>query len=327
LVSVVTCDMDTKFKSQLEQIDRVMVSAKPVVKKVGEFIDFIGPYAVIAYAKASQVWGDAQQYKSEIKILLGFFFLFFGGNVVYTLVAIEAFMVIGFERTKRSFITLYESFKTARDVLAKDEPLESSQPEPPQPPQTPKKEVTFFQQTEKITQKLSNLAKKLDPEKVTQSLADLSTGMIAAIAALQSSLARCITIGASLSDLVLKHHKEYFVLHATRALPMELHKWIEPGFYYGSKVLGFIIAFIIQKWLLVYSACLRGADLLLEGLHERKLITEEQFSILCKISFAVASVGFLKQLFYGFSMWAIFNLILFPLFIFESMLRIITAVA
>jgi len=151
--------------------------------------------------------------------------------------------------------------------------------------------------------------------------------MIAAIAALQSSLARCITIGASLSDLALKHHKEFFVSAATRTLPMEVHKWIEPGFYYGSKVMGFIIAFIIQKWLLIYSASLRGADLLLSGLHERNLITEEQYTILCKITAAVASVGFLKQLFYGSSMWAIFHVILFPLFIFESVLKVITAIA
>jgi len=244
--------------------------------------------------------------------------------VVYTLVAFEAFMVIGFDRTKRSLINLYESFNTARDVLVKDD-LDSSQPEPP-PRHEPVSTPTFLKQTEKITQKISNLAKKLDPAKVTQSLADLSTGMIAAIAALQSSLARCITIGASLSDLVLKHHKEAVISYASRALPVEFHKWIEPGFHYGSKVLGFIIAFLIQKWLLVYSACLRGADLLLSGLHERKIINDEVFSILCKISTVVASVGFLKQLFYGSTMWAIFHLILFPVFIVESVLKLITAV-
>jgi len=326
-VSGFVCDasMDTKFKSQLQQLDRIAESAKPVLKKVGEFIDFVGPYAVICYNKLLELWKQAEQYKSEMKIALGFFFLFFGGNVVYTLVAFEAFMVIGFDRTKRSLITLYESFTMARDVLAKDD-LDSSQPEPPQrhePVSTP----TFLKQTEKITQKISNLAKKLDPEKVTQSLADLSTGMIAAIAALQSSLARCITIGASLSDLILKHHKEAVISYASRALPMEFQKWIEPGFRYGSKVIGFIVAFLIQKWLLVYSACLRGTDLLLSGLHDRHLISDEQFSILCKISAVVASVGFLKQLFYGSTMWAILQVVLFPVFIVEYLLKIITAVA
>jgi len=242
---------------------------------------------------------------------------------------------------KKSVIVLYESFNTARDVLAKDGPLDSSQiessstnttttsptPTPTPTPTTPaagkEQANSFFQQTEKITQKLSKLAKKLDPEKVTQSLADLSTGVVAVIGSLQSSLARCITIGSSISDLVLMQHKDTFSKFAKEYLPMEFHKWIEPGFYYGSKLLGFWIAFFIQKWLLVYSTCLRGADLLLSGLHERKIISDEQFVILCKISVAVAAVGFLKQLFYGADMWAIFQVILCPLFLLELILKYI----
>jgi len=93
--------MDTAIKAQLQQLDNVFSAAKPVIQKAGEIIDFIGPYAVIAYTRGVQLWGEAIHYTSEIKMFLGFFLLFFGSNFVFTLVAVQAFMVIGFERTKK----------------------------------------------------------------------------------------------------------------------------------------------------------------------------------------------------------------------------------
>jgi len=175
--------------------------------------------------------------------------------------------------------------------------------------------------TEKVTQRLSKLAKVLDPEKVTEGLAGVSTGAIAVVGSLQSSLARCLTIGASLSDLVLRPYKANFVAFATRVLSPEYHKWIEPGFSYGSKLLGFWVAYFIQQWLLIYSTALRGTDLLLSGL--KQYIPPEQYEVMSKITTIIASVGLLKQIFYGYKMWFIFRVVLFPVFILEWLLSLI----
>jgi len=321
--------MDSKFKAQLERFDGVIQTAKPLVAKAGEVLDVVGPYVAKAYAKSKELYGEAGHYHAEIKIALGFFFLFFGGNVIFTMVAVEAFMLIGFERTKQSLLSLYESFNIARAALAKDDDVDVAEdkpkPESSAAPSSPSLAnlPSILKGTEKVTQRISKLAKVLDPERVTEGLAGVSTGVIAVIGSLQSSLARCLTIGASISDLVLKHYKENFVQFAVRALPQEYHKWIDPGFSYGSKMLGFWVAYFIQRWLLIYSTALRGTDLLLSGLHEKQYISEEQFHILSKITPIVASVGFLKQIFYGYQMMLIFRLVIFPVFVLEWLLSLI----
>jgi len=160
----------------------------------------------------------------------------------------------------------------------------------------------------------------LDPAKVTEGLAGVSAGLIAVIATLQSALARCITLGASISDLYLAQYHDPAVATAARLLAPEFHKWIEPGFSYGIKIIGFWVAFFIQRSIQVYLVSLRGVNLLVSGLHQRQLIDDEQKKILMKISNVIAALGFLKQLFWGAKLYLVFSFFLSPIYLLEYLL-------
>jgi len=295
----------------MKQFDSVYEKAKPFLTKAAVLLDNSGPYVSIALEKGQIGWDYCAKYSStykpELEILLGICLLFFGGNFVFTLMAFEAFCAIGFEQTKQNIHTLIDSFIVARDVLKKDV------------------DVTTPEEAQALTEKLQKILKALDPDMLSQATQGVLAGVVTVVATLQSSLARTLTLGMSLSNLFLEYSNN-LVPFVASYVPTEFQKWIKPAITFVAKTLAFIVAYFVQLWLSIYTACVRGVNLILSGLAQRSYISTEMHKQLANMATAIATVGLVVQVVIIGSLPWYLMLLFAPIVVVERLLMFVAVI-
>jgi len=284
------------------------------LSQAAEVIDKTDIYSYVA--KAIEKWEIFEEYvqtywsnyRAELQTVFGVFLIFYGGNIAYTLMAFEAFCVIGFEQTKQNLKNFYQSFLVARNNLTKDDP-------------TPATSEARSNGERQLCSKTKAFLKSIDPEKLSQATQGLLAGIVTVIATLQSSLARSITLGMALSNLLLERSTNYLIPKMQEFISPEFHKWVLPTISFIAKLLGFVIAYYAQVWLNVYAGCVYGVELILCSLCERNYLTPERYSYLISIAPAIACIGLVKQLNLGWTLSWVLLLPFSPFMLVEWLLQ------
>jgi len=286
-------------------------------KNVPKIIETVGPIAAKLWVHALVVYQILSQRTVHVQLVVGLLFLVWGGNFILTVAALEAFRVVGYEQLKKHIAHLYESFLKAKSAYVKDlsekKKKDSSSSSEEATVLLPKKEEQLLT----FVAKLANVAQAVDPELVTRSAAALGAGLLAVIATLQSKLAQVLVLGTSFADVLVKPLLAHSSELLTNSLPKEYHKWVIPALSFLSKAVGIMIAFFLQRWILIMNLCFQSTKWIIDALITLNLVPPEFHDKLQHTYYPLAIMGLIKQLLWGFDLPFLLYLPLLPLLVFE----------
>jgi len=255
-----------------------------------------------------------------------------------TVAAIEAFRVVGFQKIKADLIVLYEAFLSTRKALAEQDackkgaPIEGTAIKRRKYQEEPEEENQGSQFVQKITStltenenfmKIRRVLGSIDPNIVTQSLSSLGAGIVAVVATLQSQFVQALTLGCSVGDMILTPFRDYITKKAQEKLPEDINRWTEPALKYASRGIGVMIALMLRQTILTFNLCSKSAELILYGLQEKKLIPKNA-SFAGTAVFAIAGIGFMKQILFGASLPLLLWIPAIPILIIELIVSTIS---
>jgi hypothetical protein len=293
-----------------------IVKAAPIIGKVAQKIEDLIPVVQMIYGKLVEVWIFLKPYKVDLLIpsAVGFILCFFGGSFLTLIAAVEAYRMVGYESSVKCFNDLVEDLKKVVDASKKDDEDNAN---------GEKKEVDSKQI---VARKTLLFLRTIDPDRVTAAIVGLNSGFLAVLATLKLEFAKAITLGNAIGDLVEKPALKYVHPIVSDALPAEYKRWAQPIIVYTIKTTTISIAFTIQRVISAFHSAMRGglmcARNVLHYLSEMQIIhiNHEESNVDEIAGYALAAVGLLFQLKYGFSLPFPLNVLLFPFSVVEYFL-------
>eukprot|EP01059_Diplonema_ambulator_P033816 TRINITY_DN724_c1_g1_i1.p1 TRINITY_DN724_c1_g1~~TRINITY_DN724_c1_g1_i1.p1 ORF type:complete len:464 (+),score=112.98 TRINITY_DN724_c1_g1_i1:38-1393(+) len=288
----------------LEDVFKKMV---PVIEKVNEGIDKVGPHVMKGYEKARVVYQNCPW--EIILSLVGLVLCFFGGAFVTLIAAAEAFRLCGGTRTMRHLRELHRDYLRVRLATRKNQLLK---------PDTKLKPHDYVVVAFKSVR---------DPQRLSASVSGVYTAVLAVFATLRMQFARTITLGSSIGDFiktpVIRYTKpslEYVIADP------DYIKWIPTLLEWLCRFIGVTIAWYAQRMNAALQSSLRGGSMCVKHaaqyLRSVKHIptTQHDESIETGLGYLLALCGLYCQIYWGFSVPFPLNILVLPLSILESFL-------
>jgi len=165
--------------------------------------------------------------------------------------------------------------------------------------------------------RLANVARAVDPNLVSKSFGSLCAGILAVVATLQSNMARVLALGASMGDLVLRPVQATAHEVLLGVLPEDYHKWIGIGLSYFVKLLGIMVAFFFQRWILITNLCMQSSKWIISATIKLKIVPKWVEDKLTLLSLPLAVLGIAKQVIWGYELPLLLWLVLLPALVLE----------
>jgi len=316
--------IDSAVDKAGEAISPFIEKLKPVFNVVHEAVVKVEPYIELAVVKGHEFYTKIEPYHPDelFSVFIGFVLCFYGGAFCTTIAAVEAFRFCGLDRTTKAFSTLRDQYKMAETQLKKDDTVDADSDGIKDNQQRSTDQV--------VKRKMKIALKTCDPEALSDGLTGLYSGLLAVIATLQLRFAQVLTLGASLGDGL-----ERF---ATKGIPMleqavepEFKKWIPQAVSYLCKMIGVMLAWMVQRVIFGFTSAVKGGQMLCRGLssylvrhgHIDKSLVAEGSSTFNYIEMVVSAIGFYAQFSRGFSSLGWMAIPLFPLSCFEFTLGMV----
>eukprot|EP00798_Chlamydomonas_sp_ICE-L_P023163 gene23163-30371_t len=310
-----------------------------------------------------QVWKKLEPYHPEAFLpgVFGLFLVFFGGQFPLIVAAIEAFRLTGWETTKASLITLWESYKLAKAASDKDDLIDDDKDGIPDVQQIGKRALA--------TRKLQVFAKSTDPDKLQAGI----QGLLGVVTTLKLQFAQSITLGVSLADifeqasnsvikpaLVVVTPKEdqkwldmtirYFILESILkhfpswrycllrsvikpalvvVTPKEYQKWLDMTIRYFCRSFAVSVVWWLQRIMSAFHSAIRGAQMLVLGVVNTlkangksvPMDFDASHKLFPVLVTAIGVMGFFFQIKTGFELIFPFNFFAIPFRVLEWFLR------
>mmetsp|Transcript_15240 Transcript_15240/g.50048 ORF Transcript_15240/g.50048 Transcript_15240/m.50048 type:complete len:313 (+) Transcript_15240:51-989(+) len=303
--------MSKESSSALDTLKALNSRLGPAITHAAALASAAEPHVLKAWARGHELWEKAAPYHPEdlVPCFGGACLVFFGGSFAVTLAAAEAYRVSGaWDATWSSALELWDAHKKAEAACAKDADAQTT-------PDSPE---------ERLQRRLLALAKTTDPARLQTAIGAVSTGFMAVAATLRVRFARSVTVGATLGDLLKQEALARLEAPLTNAVEKEYQKWVAPGIAAACKLVGILIAWMIQRTISAFHTAVRGAKMLVRGAlsygvkhgHLEKPVPEESPLFVGAVG-AVAFVGFWTQLWRGGGLPFPLNILLVPLRILE----------
>jgi hypothetical protein len=297
----------------------------PGVQKGFELLTKLIPHLQMIWAKLNEFWVKLQPYKPELlgPGLMGLIMCFFGGSFLTLIAAYEAFKLTSSQTIVDNCTLLWEDFQKVRDANEKDNLKDENNDGIPDVQQTASGK-------ELLQRKMFLFLKTVDPHRIGIAVAALNTGFLAIIATLKLEFAKTITLGNSIYDTIEPPLDKYLYPHVERAfvsiVPKEYVKWCKPTFQ--AIIRSFVLswAWFLQRIISAFHSSIKGGLMfsrnILEYLSKMGIyhLDHENTYIDEIVGVAVAMLGLIFQLRYGFRLPFPLNLLLFPFSIMEWML-------
>jgi len=302
-----------------------------MMEKVAPYIEKALPYIRQASEIINQVYVKVEPYNAEIQLLICFVMLFWGGNFAFTYIAYTALKTFGIDKLLAAFRILYEQLqKVNYDDLQALKSLKKGV-------ETSVKESTnkgmrdsmnlesvkenigkVGKQIQDVNVFIKNFLTKMDPQTIEECVGVVITAFLAVIASLQSILAQSVTMGMTVGNVIGNQADIYMIPYMKKRVSEDLHEWIKPGFNFVINSLGIFFAYVLQRWIIIFSICSSCAEIIVNRLKEKEMF--KQYLNDSNSSFAVSAivaVAILKQVIFGYEMWSVFTLVLFPFYLTE----------
>jgi len=183
-----------------------------------------------------------------------------------------------------------------------------------------------------VKRKIHLVLTTIDPMSVMDACSGVMSGFMAVIATLRIEFAQTITIGLTIGGMIQRALQQFVEPVLIMVIPPMYSKWIPVLVIYGSRTFGISIAWLVQRCISAFYSSLRGADLFANGALKYAARmgytapfdnTSQLFSVVVMV---IATLGFLWQIFSGFSLPFPLNLFFLPLTLVEWFLTWVIAV-
>jgi len=305
-----------------ERLTQSAIMLQTASKPMFNFITMATPW-IIKFC--SSAWATYRALpKNEVKFLTGFIFCFFGGLYPVTFAAIQAAEHGGREKVVEALTTLSVEALTIIEQSKKDDEKDEDGDGIVDVKQIDNKQF--------LMRKVSLVMTKIDPKKVDLAIQSIYRVWISVLAVLMIQFARTISMALTMTDFVMKPVNRYVAPTISLATPDEYKKWVPVVLGWVVKSIAMSIAWFIQTLLSAVTSALSGglmmADAMLHICVQKKwtfggLITVDlDKTYLDEIAmYSFAAIGFYFQFMLKFDVPFPFNLILWPIELFEYYLR------
>lgn len=303
-----------------EKFKTYIVKATPFVARGAELSEILAIHVYELYIKALAFWKSLEPYKPDLLIpsFAGLIMCFFGGSFLTLIAAVEAFKMCGYESTMRCVNNLIDDMKKVAEASKKDDDEDADG--------DGVADILQISSQELIKRKTLLFLKVVDPRRVTDALTGINAGVMAVVATLKLQFAMTITLGNSIATQVQAPADKYLVPMLEKLLPEEYRKWAQPLVSYSIKSAAISIAWTIQRIISAFHSAMRGGLMfsrnILHYLSVMKYvqIDHETTYLDEMIGYALAAVGLIFQLSFGFGLPFPLNIILFPFSVLEYLL-------
>eukprot|EP00300_Choanocystis_sp_HF-7_P036888 c52832_g1_i1.p1 GENE.c52832_g1_i1~~c52832_g1_i1.p1 ORF type:complete len:357 (-),score=78.84 c52832_g1_i1:102-1172(-) len=237
----------------------VIEKVSPLIAVVWTMVDVAGPYLEKVYDVIMHYYALALPYHPEefLPILFGFVLCFFGSSFMLLIAAVEAFRITGYEKTSEAFKSLYDEYVDVRDASAADDLVDANADGVADVKQITKKQL--------LSRKISLAMRTLDPVKVMSGINGILAGMMAVVATLKLRLAKSITLGSTIGEVLSKFTERTVGPTLRHIIAEDYHKWIGPGVGYFCQCVGVFVAYSVAAIMSMWHSSIRGGQLFASG--------------------------------------------------------------
>jgi hypothetical protein len=303
-----------------KQLSPYLKKAAPIIGEIIDAGEKAVPYIQKAYEVGQVYYEKLKPYRLELLLpsVAGLIMCFFGGSYLTVIAAWEAFMMCGYESTKRCVVMLYEDLVKVYEANKKDDTKDDDNDGVP--------DVLQVSQQELLKRKVFLFLRLVEPERITTAIAGINAGFLAVVATLKLQFARTITLGNSIGEQLEVPAKQYVLPVVVKLLPEEHRKWAWPLISYGIRSIAISVAWFIQRVVSSFHSALRGGIMFsrnilhyLDAMNIIKINHEETY-LDEAIGYGLAALGLFFQLSLGFAVPFPLNILLFPVTMVEYFL-------
>jgi hypothetical protein len=231
----------------------------PILLNIGHLLNILGPYAIMAYEKAKEVYVKLEPYHPFLllEMFSGLVLIFFGGFFALTIAAVEAFRIAGWSEFVVAAKEIRKNYHQFIEANVKDdeEDLDGDGIS----------DSLQISKTQLVTRKMKLFMLNTDPEELSDALTCLYTGFLGVLAALRLQFARTIALGATIGQVLEKPANKYATPLLKKMFPEEYHSWITVGTRYVTRTIGCSVAWFLQRIISAVHAAIRGSTLFCNG--------------------------------------------------------------
>lgn len=338
-----------KFKPYYDKAKPYIEQAKPYLKKA--YVLACQAYDLFM----TKVW----PYYSHDAVTMTFaiVLLFFGGQFALTIACVQAFKMTGAVYINSSMEQMKKCYNDALEHILEDEESKNLFDENDDGDIDWYEIFIVFKELataadakekERAKKRLTILMKAIDPNILLDALGGFWMGVAAIISTLRSRFAYCVSLGTQIGQTVCQTLKDY-TQKPLRAMFPGQEKWVDFAIRSACGILGIIISLFLARVVSAVSSSLQGATALTKWLHrwynemtrdksKEALARKTRFSQYVfsmpavseagsklnkneKVTmYALASLGFLFQLWTRFDLPWLIKLPLFPVYVLEGCL-------
>lgn len=322
--SYVKTVLEEAAKRAPEPYKGYIIKVTPVLVGVADFLDKLWPHIANLIGQAFKFYAYIEPYHPEqyVPLIAGLAMCFFGGSYLLLVAAIEAVRMSAWDKVKSSTQVLYSNAKKALEAKKKDDTVDANNDGIPDVLQITKKE--------RLSRVVIVIGGAVDPEECSAALNAMWTCFLSVIATLRIRFAQCLTLGASLAQLVQRNAGEKVEKFVLEILPPEVKKWAPRLTTYLFAFAGFLLAWMMQRLIGGFHCAMRGGQLAVQHgvklAKKRGLIAEDAFdeksNHATMAAMALGGLGFLWQLRNGFAVPFPLSAVFLPATILEWFLEI-----
>jgi len=311
------------FSKLVDQgVEVVPESLRPYMKKAGPLLNLL--YSLYFIINPF-IWAAKEIFDKVMMILpleviemiIGFFLCFLGGNFILIMAAYKAFMLCGWETTKRNFEDLKEEYAKAKTIV--DELLQKDNDG------DGVRDLDQLNQAQIMMGRLSTFASACkDPAKITRALAGIFSALLGVVAALSSNTAQVIVLGSSMGQTLYHLLKPFVEPPLKKRIPEDNHHWIATILSSVTMMIATSVAMIIQQIISIAQTSIHGAQQLTANFFifcgaKGWFSVDPNSQIASYVAFGLAGLGFFYQITWNWFPFPL-NIICAPGFIVESLL-------
>lgn len=247
-------------EEKAEKITHLFDKVYPIFVILGNVINAVSPYIMMAWIKANQIWKALEPYQPwELSSVgIGTFMAFFGSRYLLLLSAIEAARQTGFETFTTHIAIIYDSFEKVYIHNLKDNAKDEDN--------NGVLDVDELSKKDLFTRKFKLFLKVTEPESLMAAFSGLWIAILAVVATLRLQFAQTICLGVSIGEAIEGPIQKFALPTIQAGVHKEYHKWIPVGIKQGTRFIGCSIAFLVTRIIGGFYAAIRGAQMFATGL-------------------------------------------------------------
>ena len=224
-------------------------NALPAAHVLGQAVNVVGPLYLRAFKLGTQFYNHAPL--DLIQAAMGLGLCFFGGAYCASIAAAEAFNLATWSTTRSALEDIWADLCVIREAVDKDSDAQSKKHDGAPPPERTPAELAQHKL------RVALLAVQ-DPQKLSIAVGGLWAAWLAVIGTLRLQIAKTITLGVSIAQMLDAPALRYGVPVLAHVAPPEYHHWLPVAVRTLAKLIAVALAWYLKVVIAAAQSALRG---------------------------------------------------------------------